>query len=108
MKIRIPSVKTLETRLRVNPLEAKRLRNILKQANEGQYVSQILSEISDFLGFSGTETICAEVHGNYPAFAYANSGETYAQTILFDPLKSRFLVCSWGDFVESNPSFNWL
>ena len=36
---------------------------------------------------------------------YVNTGDTYSATLLYDCHKERFYVTSWGDYVESHPSY---
>jgi hypothetical protein len=34
---------------------------------------------------------------------YCNTGDSYAATILFETERERFVITSWGDWVESSP-----
>ena len=33
---------------------------------------------------------------------YCNTGDTYASTVAYDHRKQKFVITSWGDFVEKN------
>lgn len=69
-----------------------------------------LDAINDLLGLYGTEAIRGEWQNGYwcdTVAVYCNAGDTYRTTVIqvrgesrFD--RSRFIVSSWGDFVERN------
>lgn len=69
-----------------------------------------LEAINKLLGTYGTEAIRGEWQNGYwcdIVAAYCNTGDTYALTVIqirgecrFD--NSRFIISSWGDWVEKN------
>ena len=69
-----------------------------------------LETINVLLGMHGTEAIRGDWQNGYwgdIVAAYCNTGDTYATTVLrvrgdSSFRSSRFIVCSWGDFMERN------
>lgn len=69
-----------------------------------------LQAVNDLLGLHGTEAIRGEWQNGYwcdIVAAYCNTGDTYALTVLhvrgdWSGSPGRFIVSSWGDFVERN------
>lgn len=65
-----------------------------------------LEALDELLGTCGVEPIIDEriyidrYHGNIVA-SYLNTGDTYAETLLFDNYENKWKLMSWGDFVES-------
>jgi hypothetical protein len=53
------------------------------------------------LGTFGVEGFCDDV-GNH-GVSYLNSGDTYAQTIIFRSNSGRFYLGDWGSIVEAAP-----
>lgn len=79
----------------------------------GQYHTQGIEAILELLDAKtesyGTEAIFG--HKATPAFRgywidicgqYINTGDTYNTTILYDAVKERFYLTSWGDWIERN------
>lgn len=55
---------------------------------------------------SGSEGLTGEYVDRYYQniqASYVNLGDTYSTTLLFDHVNQRFVITSWGDFVESHP-----
>lgn len=90
-----------------NPLKAcqlalRRTRNVPENDR--------LEAIDKLLGTFGTEAIRGEWQNGYwcdIVAAYCNAGDTYALTVMqvrgeFSFQSSRFIISSWGDFVERN------
>ncbi len=69
-----------------------------------------LDKINALLGMHGTEALRGEWQNGYwcdIVAAYCNTGDTYALTVMhvrgeWSGAASRFIVTSWGDFVERN------
>lgn len=66
----------------------------------------ILAACDAILETHGTEAIHAEgAHVDSYHFdivaCYCNTGDSYAATILYDTARDRFVVTSWGDWVET-------
>ena len=65
-----------------------------------------LEALDELLGTCGVEAISDEriyidhYHGNTVA-SYLNTGDSYAETLLFDNYENKWKLTSWGDFVES-------
>lgn len=63
----------------------------------------ILGEVDRLLGTCGVEVIRGEWDGGYWGDAvakYANVGDSYACTVLYDVRTGRYLVTSYGDWIE--------
>lgn len=69
-----------------------------------------LERINAMLGLHGTEAIRGDWQNGYwcdVVAAYCNTGDTYAVTVMqirpeWSGGRSRFIVSSWGDWVERN------
>jgi hypothetical protein len=59
----------------------------------------IMRAIDAVLETCGTEAIWG-TSCTVPAAEYCNAGDTYAPTILYDYVASKYRLISWGDFVE--------
>jgi hypothetical protein len=68
-------------------------------------IELILCALNEVLEGFGVEPIRDENSWNryYGDIAaeYINLGDTYINTIMYIPEQSRFICCSWGDYVES-------
>jgi hypothetical protein len=113
-----PSIKTLQT---IAGDRAKDLRAIIdgtadpkRYENVEAWVRQCFHEPTDLeqrieaanqiLDGFGVEALqCMNVHGAHyePHAVYVNMGDTYTGTLVYDYARDRWLVTSWGDFVES-------
>lgn len=66
----------------------------------------ILEAINEIIGGSGVESVgheCIYVDNYYrnTIGSYVNTGDTYSYTILFDHVKKRWKLTTWGDFLET-------
>lgn len=52
------------------------------------------------LGTHGVESLGPVDTRSGPPFAYLNTGDTYADTVVYNSETRRFMVCSWGDIAE--------
>ena len=93
---------------RTDPHKACRLAlRRARRATAGQRGNQtdsILSAVSDFIGGYGIEAISGDDWVSYYldiAALYVNVGETYACTVLYEVRTGRFLVTSYGDWIEN-------
>jgi len=110
----LPSYKTLE---REFPGKGKELRELLEgkrktrsyksvQSLERQcyhpprYQERMETALNEVLEGFGAEAIFGD-SCTQPDAVYINMGETYAATLLFDYARGRWLVTSWGDWVEA-------
>jgi len=104
------SAKALRANFRdITPEDAKRLSLRIRNA---EYLStdKECSEIVEFadkvIGGYGVEAIRGSNHpGGYwhsTVAIYVNTGETYSATVLYDTVKDKFYLTSYGDFVEKN------
>lgn len=115
----IPSVKTLEAAF---PGHGKDLRKILEGVAIPKGVDKLgkltltadwvrtcyhrptqieinMHAASELTGMHGTEALFgAQV--KWPDMEYVNSGDTYTTTLIYDYLRGRYLVMSYGDWVE--------
>lgn len=65
-----------------------------------------LSALNELLGMFGVEPIRDEntwdnYYGDCVA-EYLNAGDSYAATIVLDHTRGKWLLSTWGDFVEAN------
>jgi hypothetical protein len=76
----------------------------VKKAKTPAGVQAVLEYVDEILDGFGIEAIPGPYvdrrYGNINAL-YVNLGDTYDVTILYDTLKKKFYVVSWGDWVET-------
>jgi hypothetical protein len=122
MNIRFPSVKRIAETLRVSVETAKRVRGLMDGSIDPETSAKakdwirccyhrpsnfelIMCAIDDTLGTHGVETIQGKwidsFHQNIQA-EYCNTGDTYAATVLLCHKRDRFMLTSYGDYVEHN------
>jgi len=92
-----PSVARMVKVLNITKAQAAELKALM----EDGYVHRTLERADEILGF-GREYLTPSDGGN--GVDYVNTGDTYTPTLMFDYEKSRFLLGSWGDLVERQPS----
>lgn len=64
----------------------------------------VLDDANRLLEGHGIEAINGKWHDHYYqdiVALYVNMGDTYNGTILYDAVKRKFYVTTWGDFVEA-------
>ena len=64
-----------------------------------------LETVDRLIGAHGVEAIRGKYVDRYYGdivAQYANVGDSYAATVLFNTVTKRFSLTSWGDFVEKN------
>jgi hypothetical protein len=118
--MRIPSIKTLATHLRLSHDNATRLRKLLdgrldpmtfarveawvRQCyNRPRQCELIMCAADELLETHGVEVITGEYVDNYHGairYEYCNAGDTYAATLVRDTRNGRYLVTSVGDLIE--------
>ena len=108
----IPSIKTITDRLELNRYvdntrdAARAIRRLMESANTNSAIEDAMIEIEKLLGNHGVEPLRGNWVNNYWCDCqaiYSNTGDTYAPTVIYDVIRRRFIVCSWGDLVEGNP-----
>lgn len=57
--------------------------------------------IDQVLQTHGVESIQGDSY-RYPDFSYCNTGDTYASTVCYDYIRDKFVVTSYGDWIERN------
>ena len=115
-----PSVKTIETRLNVDHATALKVRRLLdgrldpntfssvqqwerqcfNPPSHGERVECALNEV---LGGHGIEAIRGDGWDSFygdTAALYVNQGDTYAETLLYDIDRGKWLVTTVGDWIE--------
>lgn len=101
--MRLPSIKTIETRLRVDRATARKIRGAMEgYANGMCLVSSELEYINAVLGTFEVESYSPSNYMDTNWISYCNTGYTYKATVLYDGLTDRFYITSYGDFVEAN------
>ena len=112
--MRLPTVTRL-ARIGIEEPTAKEIRRALEAAFADPYsdlstsdkVTNALTAADEILqraGLShGVEYIrhADDSQHDVSGIEFVNIGHTYSVTLLFDHLKNRFDVCSWGDIVET-------
>lgn len=78
----------------------------LKKTANIHNVNDRLEAINKALSAYGIEDIRGGKHWHHYycdiCALYVNMGDTYIPTIVYDAIKGKFIVCSWGDFVEKH------
>lgn len=114
-----PSVKTIESRLNWlskigDPHKlAKQIRGILDGSIDpytlvpdlDKWIPYGPSEVDIKLTVINLLTKCHGVeyiHDGKVRIYYVNTGESYTNTIIYDSYKQRYIIVSYGDFVERN------
>lgn len=88
---------------RVSAEDAKILDRMMTQARSTDDVDRVLEFANKALAGYGIVAIEGMWHDRYYQDIVAlnvNMGDSYATTILYDAVKGKFHVMSWGDFVE--------
>lgn len=104
------SAKALRENFRdITPENAKELSRRIRNA---EYLSSdkeraaVIDFADKVIGGYGVEAIRGNEHpGGYwfgSVAIYVNTGDTYSATVLFDTIKHRYYLTSFGDFVEKN------
>lgn len=96
----IPSIKTIETRLKIDRVVAKEVRRLLEKDCNGTYAYGTLRLVERALGYHllthGVESIVSL--GKKPAILYLNTGDPYNTTVM--NVGGRWVIGAWGDLVE--------
>lgn len=59
----------------------------------------VISRANELLGAHGIDSV---YQGNdKPSCMYVNTGDAYACTLIYDEWRERFIVQSWGDWLET-------
>jgi hypothetical protein len=71
--------------------------------SQDECIMEMFNELLDGFGVEAIKAVGAHVDNyHFDIVAdYVNTGDTYNTTILHDHVTSRFMVTSWGDYVES-------
>ena len=113
---RIPSADRIESGTGCGRATALQIRRLLDgrdsvsdvMGDEDPYLnhaSQVMDAVNHLLGTHGVEAMtCESAWHRYwmdIVAVYANTGDAYAGTILFDVERGTYVVTSWGDWVET-------
>ena len=86
--------------------ESARIARLISSASNSEKVDKVLEEVDRLVNGNGIEPINGDYHvDNFYhdiVALYVNMGDTYETTLLYETDKDRFLVTSWGDWVEHN------
>ena len=86
--------------------ESKRIEKLIEHANNPNKVDKVLETVDKLTNANGIEAIRGDHHvDNYYqdiVALYVNMGDTYDTTLLYDTSEDKFLVTSFGDWVEAN------
>jgi len=86
-----------------NKKDLKKIANKINNANTRNKVDEALDYANEILGGYGVEPIRGIWHNSFYGdivALYANMGDTYDNTILYNTVDGEWFVGSWGDFVE--------
>lgn len=89
-----------------NREDAVHLHKRMKACDSFKEVDSILEEANKIMGGFGVAAVPGNEWMKYYldiCLLYINMGDTYSKTLLYDTVKEKFLIGSWGDFVESHP-----
>lgn len=106
-----PTVKTIAARLKVDDGTAKRVRALMDGSRDpleykGVQCVDLQGHMSRIERQLHAIDIEIDGHGVEPVvddtvvMEYINLGDTYDTTVIYDYTRSRWLVMSWGDWVE--------
>lgn len=102
---RSASIKALSEWLRITPAQASSLKTAIDSASHGPKAEDAMILADRFMEAHGVEAIEGEwvdgYYGNIVA-SYVNTGDTYNPTLLHESETGRFILTSWGDWVERN------
>ena len=91
--------------LGIHSFQAEKIIELIKGANSHDAIDVVLDYVNDVLSGCGVESITTEnyIDGYYQNIAalYVNRGDTYDATILYDTENEKFILTSWGDWVEA-------
>lgn len=107
----IPSARTIATRLSLPVETARAVRRAMEQHERSgaPFASEALDTIAGLIGAHGAELIPPGHGARSTSIEYANTGETYAPTVLYldgvtaggrSTGRGRWAVGSWGDIVD--------
>lgn len=111
----IPSRKKLEAAF---PGKGKEIRELLERKRDvyayasvqelvrecyhpPKYMHRLETALNEILEGYGTEAIFGPDSYTQPDAVYINMGDAYNTTLLYDHTRGRWIVTSWGDWIES-------
>lgn len=107
-----PSVKSLKEWLGLDDAQAKELKAALNRwhnaygRDSADEADEVLKLADHFMDAHGTEPIRGDYHVDgyyYDVVAlYVNTGDAYSATLLYETEPERFILTTWGDWVEKN------
>jgi hypothetical protein len=101
-----PSTKTIGDFLNLDSAQAHRLKQAISDAHDHESVDAALDLANELMGAHGVEAIRGDYHVDRYYFdtvaLYVNTGDSYTGTLLYETDRDRFLVTSWGEWVERN------
>ncbi len=86
--------------------ESARIARLISGASNSEKIDKVLEEVDKLIDGSGVEAINGDYHvdnyyGDIVAL-YVNTGDSYAATLLYETENDKFIVTSFGDWVEHN------
>ena len=98
------TAKELTDHYRLDPKIAGKINALKKNARTHNEVDLALEEINRLIEGYGVEVVRGRpwVDHFYQDInlLYVNMGDTYAPTVIYDTLKERFYITTWGDIIE--------
>lgn len=113
--MRLPSIDTIESRLRTDRNTARSIRKALEECRDvrGNFSDRVLKALKtadSLIGGHGVEYIRSseDTMHSVEGIEYVNMGDTYRTTVLFDWARGTFDICPWGNIVESAPESRYV
>ena len=102
-----PSIKIISGFFGITRGQAQLIRSVMDSATNNKAIDSAMGSLNTLLEGYGVEAFRGEWWTNVfwldINLLYVNMGDTYTGTILYDPQAERFILSSWGDFVERHP-----
>lgn len=101
-----PSAKRIAEWLQINRWEATALKKLMQEVGQRQpEVDAVMKAANAYMEAHGIEAIRGDyyVDGYWQDIValYVNTGDTYNATLLYETEPERFVLTTWGDWVEA-------
>jgi hypothetical protein len=90
----------------VDDVAARHIANNVRNAQDAEDVDIVLDLVNEYIRGHGVEAIRGDYHVDNYYFdivaLYVNTGDAYSPTLLYETDTDRFMLTTWGDWVERN------
>ena len=83
----------------------KRIAECYNMTDKVDLTMTAINEVIDGYGVEAIRCSWASSYYGDICALYVNMGDTYDQTVVYDTRKGKYIVTSWGDFVERAPKY---